>query len=200
MHASFKLIEAPLYAFVPLLQTSDVVHGGVVSSSSNGRFPGAPAFWTTSQAEPASSKPFECVQITDREALAALRTCLHGNGVGDGGKDQTGNEPYNALELQSAWRIENRSLWQKYTAERATVQRKMEACKSPAGGWPARDPNIRQGLKDPAAELEKKYGDLYAHEAHECFLYHGLGDPKNAASIAETGVNEHFSGTNAGTM
>ena len=56
----------------------------------------------------------------------------------------------------------------------------------------------KKGLLEASRPLRKANG--CNTKINECYLFHGLGNPAMALNIIQSGMNEHFSGVNAGTM
>ena len=162
---------------------------------------GPPAYWTNvgggasnaNSASRASSDGLALVGLDqDSETWRALAALLDTDGsqLGTGADHKHKSAPYDRLQLASAWRIENHPLWGKYAGGRHTVEAGLQRVLS--AGKPRRDVNCR--LHDTAARLP---GGLSA-EANEEILLHGT-TPSQILSILSTGLNEHFSGTSAGT-
>ena len=153
-----------------------------------------PRHWERKKAR-ASSDGFALIALDsskDGETWQALARLLatDGSQLGHGQDYKHKSAAYDRLQLASAWRIENNPLWDKYAGGRHTVaaglQRVLKA------GKPERNVGCR--LHGPAANLP---GGLSA-EANEEILLHGTS-PSMILSILSTGLNEHFSGTSAGT-
>jgi hypothetical protein len=138
---------------------------------------------------PLSHPPSVCV---------GLEACLEGNDVGRGGRDATKVPTYSKLELAAAWRVENRTLWAKYAAERQQTASTVANLTDPSVQFRAANPHLRKQLLEASRPLRKENG--CNSKINECYLFHGLGNPVMALNIFQGGMNEHFSGVNAGTM
>jgi hypothetical protein len=89
-----------------------------------------PPYWTSSQTATKPTKEYECVPLTDPLILTSLQLCLAGHGIGAGGRDAD-KGGYRRLELACAWRLENRTLWGKFAAERQQTLATIEAIRDP---------------------------------------------------------------------
>ena len=154
----------------------------------------APQYWEHSRAR-GSTDAFALIgldQSKDEDTWTALAGLLDTDGsqLGHGADHKHKSGPYDRLQMAAAWRIENHPLWDKYSGGRHTVasglQRVLKA------GKPERKVDCR--LHGMAARLP---GGLSA-DAGEEILLHGTS-PSSILSILSTGLNEHFSGTSAGT-
>ena len=153
-----------------------------------------PSYWEHTKAR-ASSDGFTLLGLDssrDRETWEALVALLDTDGsqLGRGADHQHKSPPYDRLRLAAAWRIENHPLWDKYAGGRHTVEAGLQRVLK--AGKPERNVGCR--LHDAAGRLP---GGLSA-EAGEEVLLHGTS-PSTILSILSTGLNEHFSGTSAGT-
>ena len=96
-----------------------------------------------------------------------------------------------ALKLQAAWRVQNPELYGKYSAEVdrcfATVAR---------GGPDLMSVNVRPALLSAVNGLP---GDLHSVAINENFLFQGL-PVATIDKVIHAGMNERFSGANAGTL
>jgi len=154
---------------------------------------GPPSYWAHQSAARASSDGLALVGLNrDSETWRALAVLLETDGsqLGHGADHKHESGSYDRLQLASAWRIENHPLWGKYVGGRHTVEAGLKRVLS--AGKPRRDVNCR--LHSMAARLP---GGLSA-EANEEMLLHGT-TPSQILSILSTGLNEHFSGSHAGT-
>ena len=113
-----------------------------------------------------------------------------GSQLGCGRDHKHKGPPYNRLHLAAAWRIEHHALWDKYAGGRQTVATGLQRVLS--AGKPRR--NVASRLHSAGLQLP---GGLQA-EAGEEFLLHGTA-PSTILSILSNGLNERFSGINAGT-
>ena len=118
--------------------------------------------------------------------------------MGAGGRDATTGRAYSKLTLAAAWRVENRTLWAKYAAERQQTSSTVANLTDRHVQFRAANPHLRKGLLEASRPLRKDNG--CDSKINECYLFHGLGDPAMALNIFQGGMNEHFSGVNAGTM
>jgi len=153
-----------------------------------------PDYWQHSTA-PASAEGVALVALEPSkhsEAWDALSALLETDGTQLGkGRDYKHQTPnYDRLRLAAAWRIEHQSLFVKYAGARNLVaeglQRVLHA------GKPVHDVKCR--LHDAASRLPGQLDTLAGEE----ILLHATA-PENLLSILSSGLNEHFSGTNAGT-
>ena len=95
------------------------------------------------------------------------------------------------MKLQRAWRVHNRTMWQTYCAQVSVVANQMTQCPTHR----ATPINFRAAFEATTTELP---GTLNA-DTNEHYLLSGV--PKETAQkIMTTGMNERFSGANAGTM
>eukprot|EP00931_Biecheleriopsis_adriatica_P087170 TRINITY_DN61677_c0_g1_i1.p1 TRINITY_DN61677_c0_g1~~TRINITY_DN61677_c0_g1_i1.p1 ORF type:complete len:514 (+),score=84.69 TRINITY_DN61677_c0_g1_i1:154-1695(+) len=160
-----------------------------------------PSYWTSDQAMSMPSKEFECVEISDPAILHALQASLRGYDIGAGGRDAVLSGRYR-LQLAGAWRIENRTLWGKFASERLQVQHTMKVLREDSGSQGRKAAsvlaNVRAGLHLATAPLRALAG--FDARINEAYLFHGLGNPAVAVNVCASGMNEHFSGVNAGTM
>ena len=90
-----------------------------------------PQYWTSSQTLTNPKKEYECVRLEDPLLLTSLQLCLAGHDIGAGGRDAGGKNDYKRLELAHAWRVENRTTWGKFAAERQQTLATMEALRDP---------------------------------------------------------------------
>ena len=90
-----------------------------------------PQYWTSSQTLTNPNKEYECVRLQDPLLLTSLQLCLAGHDIGAGGRDAGGKNDYKRLELAYAWRVENRTLWGKFAAERQQTLATMEGLRDP---------------------------------------------------------------------
>ena len=114
-------------------------------------------------------------------ALAALRRDL-------AHRDDAGRQIFNAIQIRIAvykLRSRHRSL-------------SFHLCRPYLRQARVASPHIRRGLLDATRHLRKLGG--CDTKINEYYLFHGLGDPTKAVNIFGAGMNEHFSGVNAGTM
>ena len=128
----------------------------------------------------------------------SLDGCLDGNDVGKGGRDAVTGKSYSQLTLAAAWRVENRTLWGKFAAERQQTASTMANLTDQSLEFRTSNPHLRKGLLEASRPLRKANG--CDSRINECYLFHGLGNPAMALNIIQSGMNEHFSGVNAGTM
>jgi hypothetical protein len=158
-----------------------------------------PKNWTSDQTSLNPTRHFEVVQVVDPQVLSLLEVMIvQGNGIGMGGRDQQGPAGYTKLKVECAWQIENRSLWGKFFTHRTEIKDLMRRM-TPEQRSQLPKPNLRASLAEAGRELAQR-GEAYEPIANEAHLLHGLGDPSKVPTIASGGFNEHFSGSNAGTM
>ena len=132
-----------------------------------------PGYWTSGQTDPHTMKQYECVPVTDPVVLKSLKRCLEGNDVGAGGRDADKGQRYSRLELAQAWRIENRTLWGKFAAERLQTLATVQNLKDSRLRLRVASPHIRKGLLDASRHL-RKFGGCDT-KINEYYLFHGLG-------------------------
>jgi hypothetical protein len=129
--------------------------------------------------------------------LKALDECLQpeDNSQLGKGKDATGwggiAVSRRRFQLQRAWRVHNRALWAKYGAELSVVADQITQVPEHR----ARPIDFRAAFEAATAALP---GTMHA-DTNEHYLISGV--PKDKVhTILTTGMNERFSGSNAGTM
>eukprot|EP00966_Prymnesium_polylepis_P256162 5917136-Prymnesium_polylepis.1 len=155
-----------------------------------------PAYWQKAIADK-TSDGFALIGLdgagADKEAWHVLKQLMkqtNGDHLGYGA-DHHGYPPYDRLKLKCAWRLEHPALWHKYTgAQQAmlrdlTVLRRSHAARHP--GLPPKTANVASALP----------GGTHA-DVNEAILTHGA-PPDVLLSILANGLNERFSGSNAGT-
>lgn len=94
------------------------------------------------------------------------------------------------IVLQSAWRVHNGSLWQKFGVEVATVSQQMKGI-----------PDTQCQHMPLRASFHAATTKLPGHldgRVNEHYLYHGVPKPV-VEKILKTGINERYAGANAGT-
>lgn len=161
----------------------------------------APPYWESEQksATQVGNSEWACVPILEGTAeWDSLDACMDGNDIGAGGRDAATGKPYRKLVLAAAWRIENRTLWAKFAAERQQAASTMAKLTDRSLQFRTSNPHLRKGLLEATRPLRKDNGCNV--KLNECYLFHGLGNPAMALNIIQSGMNEHFSGVNAGTM
>ena len=110
------------------------------------------------------------------------------------GKDVTRTYgEYDELRLVSAWRIDHPSKGDLYEAAKGNVIRDMQLLARRGAHKTGAQP---KGL--PVATATATAGFSSSAEASEAFLLHGLGADR-LLSVLNRGLNERYSGTNAGT-
>lgn len=129
------------------------------------------------------------------DVVNALAACLQPKDPSQlgKGKDATGwrADQRRQLTLRRAWRVHNQPLWQKYCAEVNVVAGQMAQV-------PARQTTPIQFLPEFEDATSKLPGTLSA-DTNEHYLLSGV--PKGTVEkILFSGMDERFSGANAGTM
>ena len=158
-----------------------------------------PPYWESEQKSAKTTEEWSCVPIMEGTAeWDSLDSCLDGNDVGKGGRDAVTGKSYSQLTLAAAWRVENRTLWGKFAAERQQTASTMANLTDQSLEFRTSNPHLRKGLLEASRPLRKANG--CNSKINECYLFHGLGNPAMALNIIQSGMNEHFSGVNAGTM
>ena len=110
------------------------------------------------------------------------------------GKDVTrAYGAYDELRLASAWRIDHPTAKNGYEAAKGRVIGEMQLLSRRGAHTPGAQP---KGL--PVATATATAGFSSSVEASESFLLHGLGADR-LLSVLNRGLNERYSGTNAGT-
>jgi hypothetical protein len=133
----------------------------------------------------------------DLELLKTLNACLQPQDSSQLGKGADasgwGTIPISQRKIQvvRAWRVRNKAQWQKYSAELNAVAAQMTQVPA-ARTTPVR---LRPAFEDAAAKLP---GELHAG-TNERYLLTGTRKD-TVENILTTGLNERFSGANAGTM
>lgn len=141
---------------------------------------------------------FALKQIVPRERAVwkALRALLQTDSAQLGrGRDVTSSSDYDSLRLARAWRIVHPLGWTRYVAGLATVKAEMERIRKGAGrgGMPG-----VKALPTKTAAAATKLAKGLAEDANETLLLHGTS-PSVLLSLISNGLNERFSGSNAGT-
>ena len=123
-----------------------------------------------------------CLQPEDPTQLGKGNDASGWVGVPDSNKE---------VQLRRAWRVHNRSLWQKYSAEITTVREQMAQV---SAEWTT-PIKFRAVFEEATTQLP---GDR-SEDVNEHYLLSGV--PKETVEkILATGMNERFAGANAGTM
>ena len=92
---------------------------------------GAPSTWTSEQKGSLPKAEYAVVPLQDGPIKRALADCLRGNDIGAGGRDALRSSSYDSLELVDAWRVENATMWGKFSAERQAMQERMKRHATP---------------------------------------------------------------------
>ena len=130
-------------------------------------------------------------ETTDKRELGSLGALLQTDSqhLGKGKDIQKKYGPYDQLKLACAWKIDHPRTRAKYEAGLDRVSKEMELIErkgkdvSRVPGLPAKTPSRGFDLKQ---------------DANESILLHGT-NPDVLLALLSTGLNERFSGTNAGT-
>eukprot|EP01048_Picozoa_sp_COSAG05_P018655 COSAG05_NODE_2766_length_2670_cov_4.514809_3_plen_389_part_00 len=149
-----------------------------------------PPYWESEQKSASTVGTSEWAVVSIQDGTAewdSLDACLDGNDVGAGGRDATTGKSYTELTLAAAWRVENRTLWAKYAAERQQTASTMANLTDPQVQFRAANPHLRKGLLEASRPLRKDNG--CDNKINECYLFHGLGNPAMALNIIQSGMN-----------
>ena len=126
-----------------------------------------------------------------RRSLEALLQTEHPDWLGKGKDASKKYGPYDSLKLACAWKVDHQRNLEKYTAGVKRVQKEMDLLKK-KGKDVDNVPGLPVRTARAAEDFTMKAG------ANEAILLHGTS-PERLLELLSTGLNERYSGTNAGT-
>jgi hypothetical protein len=154
-----------------------------------------PVYWTAPSADEVTA--VRLVAGADDVTLAALQAALVTKDPAELGKGADATQwppniaPANrCLKLAAAWRLQNHGLYRKFTA--AVDQTFSDVSRGPD----LASVSIRKELVNAVVRLP---GQLNSVAINESFLISGVPAP-TVLAVAQNGMNERFSGANAGTL
>jgi hypothetical protein len=131
---------------------------------------------------------------SDASVLLSLKALLqteHPEWLGKGQDVSEDYGPYDSLKLACAWKVDHQRNLEKYTAGVKRVQKEMDLLKK-KGKDVDKVPGLPVRTARAAEDFTMKAG------ANEAILLHGTS-PERLLELLSTGLNERYSGTNAGT-
>jgi len=138
--------------------------------------------------------PLLSSDMTSRRTLSNLAKLLeteYPDLLGKGKDVQKVYGPYDRLQLACAWKIDHPRNEAKYQAGLTNVQKEMDLLEKKG-----KDVSAVPGLPTRTAQAGR--GFALKQDANETILLHGT-QPDRLLALLSTGLNERFSGTNAGT-